>query len=226
MARRRKWEGWTPQQIAQARSQSAKKGWITRRTNYVRAQKMTTSEFEEIYGTSIGELTDIFEEYTERTDYGWINPETGARIYETEIPEDMFESVSNIENMPDIREISDAFIINKISQFEYATNLAPKAIDEINRLKSEDPESYYEAVKNNQDIIDKTLAGHEMDYNMYGVALLFGKVLEVLSQGKISEVEFQLSANNEIREDSFNAYHKTHPNAKYGKRRTGGFYSN
>jgi len=226
MARRRKWEGWTPQQIVQARSQSAKKGWITRRENYVRAQKMTVAEFEEIYGTSIGELTNIFEEYTERTDYGWENPETSARIYETEIPADMFESVNTTENMPDIREISDAFIINKINQFEFATNLAPKAIDEINRLKSEDPESYYETVKNNQDKIDKLLDGHEMDYNVYDVALLFGKVLEILSQGEITEVGFQLSAKNETREDSFNAYHKTHPNAKYGKRRTGGFYSN
>lgn len=208
-----------------ASSQSANKGWITRRANYVRQGKMTVAEFEEIYGTSIGELTDIFDEYSVEFEQGWTNPKTGAKIWKYEIPEEMFDSSENEENMPNIREISDSFIIERINEFTNTTNLGRAALQELQHYKSEDEAEYYRAIADNQADIQTILDNGDLDYNPYQSAVLLGDLIEILSRGAISSNEFQLRYKQAKRDDAFNMYHKKNPNAKYGKRRSGGgFY--
>ena len=240
MARRRKWEGWTSQQIAQARSQSAKKGWITRRTNYVKQQKMTVAEFEAIYGTSIGELTNIFEEYTEPTDYGWVNPLTGefiesGRQYSEPDPydeagykdwdrDDYGYQEDYDTDYPDILDISDSFIIERLNSFSNTTNLGSAALQELQNIRSNNERDYYRRIADNEDTIQTILDNGDLDYNSQETAVLLGDLMSILSGGAISSSEFQLKYKQAKRDDSYHMYHKRHPNAKYGKRRTGGFY--
>lgn len=241
MARRRKWEGWTSQQIAQARSQSAKKGWLTRRSNYIKAGRMTVAEFEEIYGTSIGELNNVFDEFTEFEGRFRVNPNTGEVIdvgYEYEEPDPYDESqyqdwdrddygyqAEYDTEYPDIQDISDDFIVERVTGLTNTTNLAQAAMTELQRFKSEDSEGYYRAVQNNQDAIQTILDNGDLDYNSYESSVLLGDLLQIISRGAISSKEFQLKYKQAKRDDAFNMYHKKHPNAKYGKRRSGGgFY--
>ena len=187
------------------RSQAAKKGWKTRRANMLKAGKMTAEEYFDIYD----ELPDGYHLY----DYF----DSDDDNTELEEPDDYDDSDDYIN----LGELIDRRITFTLERCVNGVQMANYILNILNGLKERDPQEYYKNLIAHQDDIDNHLLPFERDYDigeMYDSGI---KILDYASGISGYSAMYEAAFKDARRNDSFNKYHREHPNAKYrGRRKT------
>ena len=200
------------------RSHAAKKGWATRRQRGVEAGTYTEEEFQEKYGHSSKEkVSDWFDEYDVYEDEPNYEPEDNTYDEdEYEYDEDPFEA----------GEKTHEWLIDSLNDAsENAYNIIEKCINDLYDIKYDDEKEYFDNLVNNVENLQPLITEITSTSDVYLIYIDCGEIIEIASGGRISSTLWQMEAKQARREDAFQYYHKTHPNAKYGKRRGSGYYS-
>ncbi|MBO7732507.1 MAG: hypothetical protein J6S67_08135 [Methanobrevibacter sp.] len=199
------------------RSRAAKKGWATRRQRGVESGTYTEEEFQAKYGHSSQEkVSDWFDEYDVYEDEPNNEPENNTENNEEEQSED---------EAFDIGENEHRWLYDKVAEYTgIAPLMAGETLSMLLQLRSADQKQYYKNIVDNHSELDGCFKERTINSNTYEVYVAYGKIIEIASGGDISAKDWETSIKSARREDAFLFYHKTHPNAGYGKRRTSDYY--
>ena len=189
----------TPEQ----RSQAAKKGWKTRRTHMLERGEISAEKY--------------FDYYEELPTGYTLYDETGDSYEFDDI--DSFEDYDNSDDYITQGELIDKRINDTLDKCVTGNEMAKFVLGILDVLKETDKDDYYKRLTEHEEDIDKHLQPYQQDYNTFdmyesGIALL-DYASGVDGYGAAFEATFKDARRN----DAFNAYHRRHPNAKYGKRR-------